>query len=409
LHLLHQKLPTFTPLKKVLSIIGGGPAALLLAATVSADKYEIRLYEKNKTVGRKFLVAGDGGFNLTHASDLESMKQQYLPLGFLDNALSAFTNVELRQWLATLGIETFEGSSHRVFPVKGIKPIQVLDSILDILKKKGVLFFTQHNWQGWDNKGNLLFENKASVKSDVVVFALGGASWKVTGSDGTWLELFSQKGIKVKPFMASNCAFQTDWQKDFIENNEGKPLKNITLSIGSKKAKGELIVSQFGLEGNAIYALSNDIQQAIKSIGYAEVFLDLKPSNSVDELITKLQKGKAKNRADLLKNELNLNSTQVQILKSVLSKEDYLSDKQTAFSIKNLKLRLGNPADIDEAISTTGGIDLEEVTSSFELKKLPKHFCIGEMLDWDAPTGGYLLQACMSMGVFVGKGLNGEG
>lgn len=405
----HQNLLTFTPLKKVLAIIGGGPAAMLLAATVDASKYEIRVYEKNKSLGRKFLVAGDGGFNLTHASDLENMKKQYLPIGFLDNALSAFTNVEVRNWLLTLGIETFEGSSHRVFPVKGIKPIQVLDAILDFLKNKGVLFFTQHVWKGWDKEGRLLFEGKEAVKADVVVFALGGASWKVTGSDGKWLDLFAQKNINVIPFMASNCAFQVDWQSDFIEKNEGKPLKNIVLSIGNKQAKGELVITQFGLEGNVVYALSNQIQQKIKEQGFADVLLDLKPSNTFESIFLKLQNGKAKNRTELLKKELNLNATQIHLLKSSLNKEVFLSDKQLAFSIKNLKLTLTKPADLDEAISTTGGIDLKEVNSNFELNKLANHFCVGEMLDWDAPTGGYLLQACMSMGVFVGKYLNGEG
>lgn len=393
-------------MKPIVAIVGGGPSALMLAATLDFRKFELSIYEQNKTLGRKFLVAGDGGFNITHGSGIELMKQQYHPSGFLDKALEAFSNSDLRNWLHSLGIDTFVGSSNRVYPIKGIKPIQVLSAILQKLEENKVNIRTQMQWNGWNGNNDLLFNETEVVKADIVVFALGGASWSVTGSRGTWLHYFQKQRIATLPFQASNCAFKVDWQSEFIDKYNGFPLKNISLALGSHNVKGELVVTKFGLEGNAIYALSRVIQNELKLHGQATIYLDLKPMFTLEHIIEKLKQVKSKNTSEALKIGLNFSPMQIQLIKQSIRKEDYVEIEKLAEKIKSLPITFLHAAPIDEAISTTGGIAIEEVDENFQLKKMPNHYIIGEMLDWDAPTGGYLLQACMSMGVALGKKLN---
>jgi uncharacterized flavoprotein (TIGR03862 family) len=394
-------------LKPSIAIIGGGASALFFAATIDTKQYSVTIYEKNKALGRKFLVAGDGGFNLTHGSNIEEMKKQYHPQGLLDKSIDMFTNEDLRQWLHQNGIKTFEGSSHRIYPIKGIKPIQVLQTIIQLLLNKGVQIQYNCQWKGWAEDGCLLFNNQTKVKADKVVFALGGGSWKVTGSDGAWMNYFEEKGIKVNPFQASNCAFQIPWQEAFIKLYDGHPIKNCALRIGNNVAKGELVITKFGLEGNAIYALSREIQNSLKINLNSTIYLDLKPMFSIIQIKEKLQQAKFKNMGEALKYGLHLNGMQVQLIKQSITKEDYINVEKLSECIKNLPLKILSAAPIDEAISTTGGISIEAVDERFQLKLMPNHYVIGEMLDWDAPTGGYLLQACISMGVALGKKLNG--
>ena len=233
------------------AIIGGGPSALMLAAMLDEKKYHVHIYEKNATVGRKFLVAGDGGFNLTHSESMDAFVARYTPPDFLEQALHAFTNQDLCDWLKTIGIETYTGSSKRIFPVKGIKPIEVLNAFLEKLKTKHVYIHTQHEWKGWSETNALVFLNKKEeviVDADVTVFALGGASWTVTGSDGTWLDLFQKKGIQTMPFQASNCTYQVQWPDGFLEKNEGQWLKNIYVATENQIKNGELVITKFGLE-----------------------------------------------------------------------------------------------------------------------------------------------------------------
>ncbi|MGK0422417.1 MAG: putative Rossmann fold flavoprotein, partial [Polaribacter sp.] len=245
-------------MKKTISIIGGGPSSFLLAAFLDTDKFDITIYEKNKTAGRKFLVAGKGGFNLSHSEPISELTKRYTPIDFLKNSLLHFTNEDFKDWLNTLEIPTYIGSSKRVYPKQGIKPITVLSTILNHLKKKGIIFKYEQMFSGWDSKNNLIINN-AIISSDFTVFALGGGSWKITGSDGSWLETFQKKGIPTIPFEASNCAFKIEWKSEFIEKNEGDPLKNITISCAEKTQKGEAVITRFGLEGNAIYGLSPQI------------------------------------------------------------------------------------------------------------------------------------------------------
>ncbi len=395
-------------LKKTISIIGGGASALAFSAFIDTNKYEVVLFDKNKALARKFLVAGDGGFNLTHGSMIDEMLNHYEPKGILDEALLAFTNEDFRKWLKDLGIETYVGSSGRVFPVKPIKPIEVLQAILNLIKNKGIQIKTNMEWTAWNTNNSIELNKSDAIKTDIVVFALGGSSWKVTGSDGNWLRFFESKQIPTLAFEASNCAFELNWSEEFTKNHAGKSLKNIALSTANKSYKGELTVSEFGLEGNAIYPLSTELKNQIKSDGHAIINIDFKPMLTDQEVLHKLLKSKAKNSNEKLKLDLNLSSTAIQIIKNNLSKEAYLNNLTLAKAIKQLPLSIVNAAPIDEAISTTGGIALEAIDEHYELKQLKNHYCIGEMLNWNAPTGGYLLQGCFSMGAKLARHLNDQ-
>ncbi len=392
-------------MKKQIAIIGGGPSALLLAAFLNSEKFTISIFEKNKTSGRKFLVAGKGGFNLTHSEPMDSLIKRYSPNGFLDQALLHFTNIDFRNWLDQIGIPTFIGSSKRVYPKEGIKPIQVLKAILKTLQEKGVIFKYEHTFSGWDENGNPIINNKA-IPTDYTVFSLGGGSWKVTGSDGKWLDTFSKKGIQTKAFQASNCAYQVDWKLNFIQKHEGTPLKNIAISCNKTIQKGEAVITKFGLEGNAIYGLSPQIRKQLDTDSKASIFIDFKPSLTLEKVHFKIKSSRYRNTTEILKKELKLSASQIDLLKLYISKESYLHSETLAKYIKQFPLEILNTAAINEAISTVGGIDLNAISKNFELKNMPNQFCIGEMLDWDAPTGGYLLQACASTGVYLAKYLN---
>ncbi len=403
-------------MKKTIAIIGGGASALALAAMLNECLFDITIYERQATLGRKFLVAGDGGFNLTHGEDLEAFLTRYtVPSSNnssnqnIDNSLRNFTNLDTRNWLKSMGIDTFIGSSNRVFPTKGIKPIEVLNAILYVLKNKHIKLKTKCFWQGWNAQNELIMlQNgiETTIKADIVVFSLGGASWRKTGSDGEWTTHFEEKGISIVPFQASNCAYKIAWSDGFLAKAEGKSLKNIALSCGDKVKKGEVVVTKFGLEGGAIYALSPAIREQLNEHQKVTIFMDLKPVLSVENIINKLTEKNNKPLTTLLKEQLHLPDTPITLLKNQLTKDEFIYIPTLANLIKNLPLSITAAAPIDEAISTVGGIPLDEVDEHFQFKKLPNHYAIGEMLDWDAPTGGYLLQACFSMGAYVAKWLN---
>lgn len=403
-------------MKKTIAIIGGGASALALAAMLDESLFDITIYERQATLGRKFLVAGDGGFNLTHGEDLETFLKRYtvpsssnLSHQNIENSLRNFTNSDTRNWLKSMGIETFIGSSNRVFPTKGIKPIEVLNAILSFLKNNHIKLKTKCFWQGWNVQNELIIlQNgiKITIKADIIVFSLGGASWRKTGSDGEWAPYFEEKGISIVPFQASNCAYQIGWSDTFLAQAEGKSLKNIALKCVDKVKKGEVVVTKFGLEGGAIYALSPAIREQLNEHQKATIYLDLKPVLSVDDIIHKLTEKNNKPLTTLLKEQLHLPDVAVALLKNQLTKDEFVHFPTLATLIKNIPLSITAAAPIDEAISTVGGIPFSEVDEHFQLKKLPNHYAIGEMLDWDAPTGGYLLQACFSMGAYLAKWLN---
>ena len=393
-------------MKKSVSIIGGGPAAIVLAALLDCEKYNVTIFEKNKTLGRKFLVAGKGGFNLTHSEPIDELINRYTPTDFLQESLLNFNNQDLRNWLKSLGIPTYIGSSKRVYPEKGIKPIAVLNAILAVLDRQNVQVQYSHIWKGWDLDNSLIFNAETKIKSDYTVFSLGGGSWKVTGSDGLWVDLFKTKSISTIPFQASNCAYHVNWPDDFIAEHEGTPLKNIAISCLNKSQKGEVVISRFGLEGNAIYALSPQIRDELNNHQKATIYLDLKPTLSHQEIFNKIKNSTYKKTSETLQKEIKLSLAQIGLLKKYLNKETYLNPDLLATNIKKLRFDITGSALLNEAISTTGGVTLDAVDKNFQLKNIQNHFCIGEMLDWDAPTGGYLIQACFSMGAKLAKHLN---
>jgi uncharacterized flavoprotein (TIGR03862 family) len=396
-------------MKKSIAIIGGGASSLMLAATLDTGKFNVTIFERNFAPGRKFLVAGDGGFNLTHSEDYSQMINRYTPSAFFSSTINNFTNTDLQKWLTNIGIETYIGSSKRVFPVKGTKPIIVLNAFLKLLEQKKINIKTQHEWKGWAADHSLIFdynESMVSLQPDIIVFALGGASWKITGSDGSWISHLKNAGIQINPFLPSNCGYEISWSKTFLETAEGKSLKNISVTCNSLEKKGELVITKFGLEGNAIYALSPEIRKGLQQNGQASIFIDLKPMLSAATILDKLKFKGNKSLSKQLENELNINTVQLALLKSTLSKDEFINPDTLSAKIKQLPLTIIGAAPLDEAISTVGGIDLNEIDQHFELKKLKNHFAIGEMLDWDAPTGGYLLQACFSMGHGLANYLN---
>jgi uncharacterized flavoprotein (TIGR03862 family) len=394
--------------KKHIAIIGGGPAALMLACSLDKSTYNISLYEKNATLGRKFLVAGKGGFNLTHSEEFEPFSNRYHPKECITPFLKQFTNTDFRNWLASIGIDTYVGTSKRVFPKKGIKPIEVLQAIEKQVLQNQVNIKYNHTWKGW-HQNQLVFEHKqtpVNITADITVFALGGGSWKVTGSDGNCLHYFTEKHIETLPFVPSNCAYQIKWDKNVIKLIEGQALKNCEFTCGNISKKGEAVLTQFGIEGSGIYALSKPIREQLLSNKTAAITIDFKPELNENQIQQRLEDHTHLSMKDSLEKKLNLTPTQIQLLKCSTTTEQYHSPAVLSKLIKTYPLTITDFAPIDEAISTVGGIAFTAVNQHLELKKLPHHYCIGEMLDWDAPTGGYLLQACFSMGYSLALYLN---
>jgi len=381
---------------KRIAIIGGGPAGLI-AADALAQQGEVHLYEQGKSVGRKFLVAGQGGFNLTNSAEGEVLKAMFAPPGFLDEALASFGPAEFRAWLQEMGIETYVGTSGRVFPVKGTKPIEVLQAIRDRLIARGVLFHLEHAFIGFDAEARPIIEHagsRATVQADHVLFALGGASWSVTGSTGSWVARFASLGLDIAPFRPSNCGINVQWPSHFIAAHAGKPLKNIRITAGDGSILGEATITEHGLEGNAIYPIVPVVREALERGEEAFIHIDLKPNNTAEQLLHKLS---GSTPADYPK-ALRLDRAQLALVKAVTPKERFFSPTDLVQDSKHLRIAVTGLRPIEEAISTVGGIRPADLTPAFALARYPKLHAIGEMVDWDAPTGGYLLQGCFAMG-----------
>ncbi len=390
--------------KKTVIVVGGGAAGLMTAMQLS-PKFKIIIIEKEKSIGRKLLVAGKGGFNLSNNCSLEPFISKYTPSSFLEQSIKLFSSNDLQLFLASLGIETYVGSSGRIFPKEGIKPNDVLKAFKTQLSKNGVQIKVNHKFISY-SKNELIVANSNNVKAslffDYCVFALGGASWSKTGSDGKWTALFQTKNINVIPFQASNCGVNIDWKASVLNHYEGKPLKNISFTVEGKTIKGEGLITSYGMEGNAIYPLIGNVRDLLHASSHAQLFIDLKPNNTHKDLMLKM---KGKSFKDY-KKTLNLSSLDMALLKAYTSKQDYLNVNTFISCLKKLELPIIGLRPLDEAISTVGGISTTAVNSDFSLKNNPNIFSIGEMLDWDAPTGGYLLQACFSMGYSVANTIN---
>jgi len=384
--------------RKKIVLIGGGPACLM-AADLLADHCDVIIYERGKTIGRKFLVAGKGGFNLTNSATGDVLLHHFTDHPILRSALQSFDSLRTRAWLDEMGISTFTGTSGRIFPLPAIKPATVLSRIKARLKQKGVSLLVNSTFIGFSKAVLPIIEQNGQnfeVEADHVIFGLGGASWTKTGSSGEWLSYFEELGIKTLPFEASNCGINVNFPADIIAQFAGTPIKNCALSIGDYSAKGEILLTKYGLEGNLIYPSIPTIRKRLASGDETILHLDLKPNNTKASLLEKTNKGQLKSKH--YKPVFKLDSLAISLLKSEMPKSAYLNAIELVEKIKAFPIKVQSLRPIEEAISTVGGISLEELNHDFTLKKYPHLSVIGEMLNWDAPTGGFLLQGCFSTG-----------
>ncbi len=384
------------------AIFGGGPAGLIAADRLAED-HVVHLFEQEKTLGRKFLVAGDGGLNITNAAEHDELLGQYTPAGRMRDALLSFGPLELRAWLQELGIPTFIGTSGRVFPAHGIKPAEVLKAIVDRLKRREIIIRTGHRFMGFDPQARPVVEHAGErmvVEAGRYVFALGGASWPKTGSTGDWSSHFEAIGVSTVPFRASNCGVATEVPGK-LRLHAGKPLKNIALTCGDRTVRGEATITAYGLEGNAVYPLVPQVREALAAKGHAVLVLDLKPDLTIEQMEMRLRDAAWKERMAALR----LDRPAVALLKACCPVDRYLDGRTLAHDVKHVQVIVHGLRPIDEAISTVGGIALDEVNGDLSLVRHPHLFVAGEMLDWDAPTGGFLLQGAFSLGRWAAEGV----
>ena len=378
----------------------------MIAADILSKSHNVTIYEKTSGLGNKYLVAGKGGFNLTNSLSGTELANKYTPKDFMQDAILAFDSNALREWYSNLGIETFVGTSGRVFPDKGIKPAEVLNKIKDKLNSQNVKIKYEHEFIGFDENKNAKIKFKDELKTIIAgyyIFALGGASWSVTGSDGKWKKYFEEIGVNTIPFESSNCGVNIKWDTHIVENHAGKPLKNISVTVNGTVLKGEAVITNYGLEGNVIYPLIPKVRALLKSKSKTEIVIDFKPDNTTENLMKRVSSKKISSK-DYGK-IFNLKREQLALIKSYSTKEEYLSNELFIRKIKSLSIQVESLRDIEESISTVGGINIKELNPDFSLKKYPKIYCIGEMVDWDAPTGGFLLQGSFSMGYYAGKSI----
>lgn len=400
-------------MSKTVAIIGAGPAGLIAAETIAKAGIKVALYERMPSAARKFLLAGRGGLNLTHSEPLEHFLARYGDASlFLRAAIEAFPPQALREWSEGLGQKTFVGSSGRVFP-ESFKASPLLRAWLRRLDGLGVRFVPRHHWVGWNDDGALRFLTPAgdrTIKADATLLALGGASWPRLGSDGAWRDLLIARGIGVAELRPANCGFLVAWSDVFRDRFEGEPLKNVVLSFGEQEVRAEAIVTRAGLEGGGIYALSAALRDAIAREGRAVLRVNLRPDVPPSELTQRLSSPRGKQSfTNFLRKALNLPPVGIGLLQEAAihagtSLGDMSSEALTGL-VRAVPIVLTGTAPIEKAISTAGGVLSREVNPQFMLKKMPGVFIAGEMLDWEAPTGGYLLQASFATGVAAAKGI----
>ncbi|MCB0232458.1 MAG: TIGR03862 family flavoprotein [Anaerolineae bacterium] len=396
------------------AVIGGGPAGLMAAEVLARAGVPVDLYEAMPSVGRKFLVAGKGGLNLTHSEASEAFLAHYgARRTQLEPILDAFGPDALRAWLADLGFDTFVGSSGRVFPtVMHAGPI--LYAWRQRLRADGVTFHVRHLWQGWSEERALRFvtpEGEKSVLAPAVVLALGGGSWPQLGSTGAWVQLLEQRGVPVAPLRPANCGFDVGWSEHFRTRFAGQPLKSVALAFSDAsgemfRQQGELVVTETGLEGGLIYAVSARLRDEIEARGRALIQLDLAPDWSLERLMDALSRPRgSRSMASHLQRTVGIKGVKAGLLWEFVPKEDFADPRRLATAIKALPAPLVAPRPLAEAISSAGGVPFEALDEHLMIRSLPGVFCAGEMLDWEAPTGGYLLTACFATGRAAGLGV----
>ncbi|NEV02441.1 NAD(P)/FAD-dependent oxidoreductase [Bradyrhizobium uaiense] len=396
----------------VVAVIGAGPAGLMAAETLAAGGAQVTVYDAMPSAGRKFLMAGRGGLNLTHSEPLPDFLRRYREaMPRLTKAVEAFPPDALRAWSAALGQPTFIGTSGRVFP-EAFKASPLLRAWLRRLNAAGVAFAFRHRWTGWESDGGLLLEapdGPRAVNAEATVLALGGASWPRLGSDGAWANILAAKGVAVAPMKSANSGFTVAWSNIFRDRFEGQPLKGVSLTIGAHTVRGEAIVTRAGIEGGAIYALSAELREAVLAKGTATLSVALRPDAVRDDLIARLSVPKGKQSfSNFLRKAAQLSPVGIGLLQeaAVASGRSLASlpPAELAALINAVPNEVTGVAPIARAISSAGGIRFDELDDHFMLRRLPGVFAAGEMLDWEAPTGGYLLQASFATGVAAGKG-----
>jgi uncharacterized flavoprotein (TIGR03862 family) len=403
---------------KTIAVIGGGPAGLMAAEVLSAQGLAVHLYDAMPSVGRKFLLAGRGGLNLTHSEPFEHFASRYGERrALVEPLLRAMRREGLRVWVHGLGIQTFVGSSGRVFPAD-MKAAPLLRAWLHRLREAGVHFHMRHRWLGWPEAGAapsaLRFATPAGefeVTPEATVLALGGASWSRLGSDGAWVPWLVARGVEVAPLAPANCGFDIGWTPYFAERFAGKPFKSVAVFCGDAQGrrfarKGEFVATATGIEGSLVYAASGLLRDEIASQRSATLWLDLLPDRTPEQVrAAVLHPRGARSVASHLKSRLGLEGIKTAVLHEVLTRDEMHVPEKLAETIKALPLRLVAPRPIDEAISSAGGVRFEALDAHLMSTALPGLFCAGEMLDWEAPTGGYLLTASMASGVVAARGV----
>jgi uncharacterized flavoprotein (TIGR03862 family) len=393
------------------AVIGGGPAGLMAAEVLSEAGIRVDVYDAMPSVGRKFLMAGKGGMNITHSEPMDAFLTRYgARSAQIAPLLDAFGPDALREWIQGLGISTFVGSSGRVFPTE-MKAAPLLRAWLHRLREAGVRFHMRHRWTGWTDENELVFETadgKIAVQADAVILALGGGSWARLGSDGAWVPIMLARGIDVAPLKPANCGFDVNWSTHFSEKFAGEPLKSVTVSFTDSAGQlhvkqGDLMVTASGVEGGLIYALSGLLRDRIEACGSAVIHIDLVPGKYLARVMTEVDHPRgSRSMSSHLQSRANIKGVKAGLLRELLSRETFEKSELLAAGIKSLSLKLIAPRPLDEVISSAGGVRFEELNDA--LMASPGLFCAGEMLDWEAPTGGYMLTACFASGRRAGLG-----
>ncbi|MEQ1781026.1 MAG: TIGR03862 family flavoprotein [Hyphomonadaceae bacterium] len=388
-------------------IVGAGPAGLAAAELLASEGWVVTIHERMPNPARKFLLAGRGGLNLTHSEPLDAFLTRYGDArSRLEPTIAAFTPADLRAWCEGLGIETFVGSSGRVFP-KQMKASPLLRAWLARLGALGVTLAPRSHWMGWQGDA-LVFDTPDGERieqADATVFALGGASWPRLGSDGAWQAAFAERGARITPLRPANSGFVVGWSSVFRDRFAGEPIKRAGFSFAGNRVRGEAIISRYGIEGGAIYALGGPVRTAIEANGEAIIAIDLMPDLSVDAIASRLTTERKDSTPNRLR-KAGLSPAAASLLREdVRGSALPATPQEMAERIKDLRIRLGGVAAIDRAISTAGGITWDSLNADFSLKADPRTFIAGEMLDWEAPTGGYLLQACFATGRAAAHGV----
>lgn len=385
----------------------------MAAEVLAQGGARVTVYDAMPSAGRKFLMAGRGGLNLTHSEPLPDFLARYREAApKLRGAIEAFPPEALRAWCAALGEPTFVGTSGRVFP-KAFKASPLLRAWLRRLDAAGVRFAFRHRWTGWDDKGRLIFQTPdgaSAVEAKATVLALGGASWPRLGSDGTWVDLLPAKGIAISKLRPANSGFTASWSELFRNRFEGQPLKGVALTIGAHTVRGEAMITRSGIEGGAIYALSAELREAVLGLGQATLIIALRPDLDAAALTTRLSGTRGKQSlANFLRKAAQLSPVGIGLMQeaAIASGRQLasFSPVDLARLINAIPVQLTGVAPIERAISTAGGVAFDELDDQFMLRKLPGMFAAGEMLDWEAPTGGYLLQASFATGAAAGRGV----